>query len=483
MRHPVRPLAVVLGLLCALALSLLPTAAHADDTETPTDTPLVLAGVAGLQWTDVDAARTPNLWRLVGGGSVASVSVRTLTPTCPRDAWLSLSAGSRVVTDDAQDPQAGDDDSGDDSEGDGDGETEQTLTSCPPLPVPPGSTTPEPTRVPGWSTLVDDEELPTSASPGALGALAETVGTCTTAAGPGGALALADPDGDVERYVTDAADLTDVDVAACPVTVVDLGELPDTAAERIDAVAEVDDAVGRLADLLPDGGRLVVAGLADTPLGPADLQVVVDWTAPGGSATWLSSTSSRWPGVVVTGDLSATLADALLQEADPQGGQDEQDEQYEQDEAVTEAAAAFTGSPLQRGEDRRLSVARTVENRQYLSVLTETLPRMTPVLVGAMALAVVAVVVSLGLSRRRTPTGHGTRLALATLVVAAVVPVAATLATLTRWWVGPAPVTVLSLAVAGIALLVAAAAWWARLLLPRPGGVCPRRSRRPRGSC
>ncbi|WP_407320233.1 hypothetical protein UQW22_07180 [Isoptericola halotolerans] len=435
MRPTLRPVVVMVGLLCALALSLVPTA-HADDR--PAGSPVVLAGVAGLQWTDVDAVRTPHLWRLVGGGSVASVSVRTLTPTCPVDAWLSLSAGHRVV--------AERDDRSDGSEDD-----EELASPCPPVPVLPAAGTPHPVHVPGWDDLVAEEDVP-AAGPelGALGGLAETVGRCTTAVGPGAALALADPAGDVGRYLTDPSDLTNAsDLSACPVTVVDLGMLPDAATERTEAVASVDAAVGRLAALLPDGGRLVVAGLADTPLGPEDLQVVVDWTAPGGDATWLTSTSSRWPGVVVAGDLSATLADALLVGADLE------------DEQVAEAASLFTGSPLQHGEDRRLAVPRTVENRQYLSVLTETLPRMTPLLVGTMALAVVGAVTGLLVSRRRPA-----RLAPAVLVVASCLPVAATLATLSRWWVSPVPVTVLSVAVVLGATAVALVAWCARLLLP-----------------
>ncbi|WP_402469938.1 hypothetical protein [Isoptericola aurantiacus] len=456
MRPTLRPVAVLVGLLCALALSLVPTAAQADEPDTPTSTPVVLAGVAGLQWSDVDAVRTPNLWRLVGGGSVASVSVRTLTPTCPADAWLSLSAGSRVVADREESTAGSTDDGtadgtdGADPQG-GDAGADELAAPCPTIPVLPAHDAVAPVHVPGWDGLVTAEDAAgPGPRPGSLGGLAETVGSCTTAVGPGAALALADPDGDVARYLGDAGDLTSsADLAACPVTVVDLGMLPDAATERTEAVARVDASVGRLAGLLPDGGRLVVAGLADTPQGPEDLQVVVDWTAPGGDATWLTSTSSRWPGVVVAGDLSATLADALLAGADGD------------DEDVAEAAAAFTGSPLQHGEDRRLSVFRTVENRQYLSVLTETLPRMTPVLVGTLALAVVAVVTGLLLSRRRPG-----RLPLAVLTVASCLPVAATLATLSRWWASPVPVTVLSLAVAGGALAVALVAWWARLLLP-----------------
>ncbi|GAB3843450.1 hypothetical protein GCM10029963_18310 [Micromonospora andamanensis] len=56
---------------------------------------VVLVGVAGLRWDDVDAERTPTLWRLAGEGSIGSLSVRSARrPTCPVDGWLTLGAGS-----------------------------------------------------------------------------------------------------------------------------------------------------------------------------------------------------------------------------------------------------------------------------------------------------------------------------------------------------------------------------------------------------
>ncbi|GAA1982996.1 hypothetical protein GCM10009718_20360 [Isoptericola halotolerans] len=469
MRLLVRQASVVAALLAALLLSLTPTAAQADETESPTQTPLVLAGVAGLQWSDVDAARTPNLWRLVDGASVASVSVRTLTPTCPLDAWLSLSAGSRVSA--ATDEDALTDDA------DGDLSGDAVVVGCADMPLLPATAEPVPVTVPGWSGLVDDETTGPTAEAGALGDLAAAAGVCTTAAGPGAAVALADASGDVPRYVSRAADLTATDVADCPVGVVDLGELPDAAVDRTEAVSTLDETVGSLSTLLPDGGRLVVAGISDTPNGPADLQVVVDWTAPGGAATWLSSTSARWPGVVVSADLAATVADAITSSATRPPEPDEPTDDAT-DEPAEHEASAFTGSALERGDDRRLSVSRTVENRQYLGVLTEVLPLMTPVLVGVLALADVLVVAGLLLARRRTrstgpdgpgaPGTTGRRLALGVLLVASSLPVAATLATLTRWWVGATPVTLLAAALSAIALTAALVAWALRLVVP-PG--------------
>jgi len=346
-----------------------------------------------------------------------------------------------------------------------------------------GATEPATTHVPGWDDLAATDPLtPNAAEPGALGELADVAGTCTTAVGPGAAVALADAGGDVPRYLPDAGRLTAAQVADCPATVVDLGVLPDAANERTAAVEELDVQVGRLADLLPAGGRLVVAGVSDTPLGPADLQVVVDWTSPGGRATWLTSTSSRWAGVVVLADLSATVADTVTGGAlsgtaptadatdDPEAGDDDAD--ADADEALHEALAPFTGSPLERGDDRRISVSRTVENRQYLSVLTDTVPRLSPLVLGLVGLVDVVVVGALLLARRRgtAPDGrgrrYGRRVALAVLVVASSLPVAASLATLSRWWASPAPVTSLVLSLTVAALVAALVAWFTGRLLP-----------------
>lgn len=468
------------------------TTLPAADEATP-DTPLVVAGVAGLQWSDVDAGRTPNLWRLIGGGSLASVAVRTLTPTCPLDAWLTFSAGAKVTAQSDEDADGSEDaePAAEGAEGAADDPQEDdTARGCPTLPAPAATQgTAGSAHVPGWSELTTtDPVLPATAEPGALGHLTDVAGTCATAVGPGAAVALADAGGNVPRYLSDPGQLTAEDVAACPATVVDLGELPDAAGERSAAVQELDAQVGRLAELVPAGGRFVVAGVSDTPLGPSDLQVVVDWTAPGGRATWLTSTSSRWVGVVVLADLSATVADAVtggaLSGTAPEDEAVDEDDEEAAPDPLAEALAPFTASPLERGDDRRISVGRTVENRQYLSVLTDTVPRLSPLLLGLVVLADVAVVAALLLARRhslatgvpgrvRAPDApdagrrpYGRRIGIGLLVVASSLPVAASLATLSRWWAWPSHVMTLVLSLAVAALVVALVAWAARRLLP-----------------
>ncbi|GAA4716356.1 hypothetical protein GCM10023216_00190 [Isoptericola chiayiensis] len=512
MRPVLRALALVVSVAALCGLTLAPSAADTDDGASPPDSPLVLAGVSGLQWSDVDPSRTPHLWQLIGGGSVASVAVRTLTPTCPLDAWLTMSAGSRVRTGptvSADTPEASDD-----TPAPGADDRGSTGTGCTDVPVPrtDGTTTdgaapdgvPPTATVPGWDGLLPDDGLvPTGTTPGALGDLVDVAGTCATAVGPGGAVALARDDGSVARYVADVDAVDAALVAACPATVVDLGMLPDDATERGAAVRAVDRQVGALVDALPAGGRLVVAGISDTPQGPSDLQVAVDWTAPGGEATWLTSTSSRWAGVVVLADLGATVADTVTggalsgtatstgpdgsgseRSAGPDGGTAE-----DEDDPLTQALLPFTGSPLERGDERRIPVSTTVENRQYLSVLSETVPRLAPALLGLVALTGLVVAAALVVGRRRRTTGNDAgddghdgatrnddvpaappwpwrRVALAGLTVAASLPVAASLATLTRWWAWPSPVMTLLLGLTVAALATALVAWWARRLLP-----------------
>lgn len=500
MIRPARALvASTFALLAALVLGApAASAAPAPADAAPPETPLVLAGVSGLQWSDVDAVRTPHLWRLIGGGSVASIAVRTLTPTCPVEGWLTLSAGSKAV---AQPPVADGADDAEEEAGQAPADGAPAL-GCATVPVPSttaagaqggatdGATDTVRTHVPGWTELAASDPLtPNAAEPGALGEVTDVAEACATAVGPGAAVALADAGGDVPRYLPDAGRLTAAQVAECPATVVDLGVLPDAASDRTGAVEELDAQVGRLAEMLPAGGRLVVAGISDTPLGPADLQVVVDWTAPGGGATWLSSTSSRWAGVVVLADLSATVADTVTGGAlsgtaptagtTPAPGDDPADDEGADDgtDALAEALAPFTGSPLERGDDRRISVSRTVENRQYLSVLTDTVPRLSPLVLGLVGLADVVVVGALLLARRRArpdapdaaPASgprYGRRVGLAVLLVASSLPVAASLATLSRWWAAPSPVTTLVLALTVAALVAALVAWFARRLLP-----------------
>ncbi|WP_246783939.1 hypothetical protein [Cellulomonas persica] len=401
--------------------------------------PVVLVGVGGLHWDDVDRTGTPTLWRMVAEGSVGSISVHTSSAQmCRLGGWLTISAGRRVppvsVSEVAPSGSAGQDgsDSSDGSDGDGsDDGTGDAVDDCPPMPaVSTGGTSPAPAGVEGWDELVDppSDDVPAGSygEPGTVATLVATTQRCTTALGPGAAIALADAQGRLERYAPHLGAVGDAALAACPVTVLDGGDLPADRTERRDALSLLDDELRRIVAAVDTGTRVVVAGTSDGPAGETGLQAVVQWEAGGGTVGWLTSDSTRRTGIVTLTDLSATLVDAA--------GAD---------------TSELDGAPLRVSAERRMTADRTVENRRYLTEMTTIAPHLLPLLLavvgGACALAVGAVAVLR--RRRRVPAPALRRLTVALLLLGACTPVGALLAALARWWGSPAP-------------LFSAAAWW-----------------------
>ncbi len=492
----------VLAMLVAVLLSLLgPTTASAasrtgaaggagptasGSTSTPhAAAPVVVVGVAGLRWTDVSRSTTPNLWHMIGGGSVASINVRTADPaTCPLDAWLTLSAGSRTVSagsaERAEEPAR--------EREDGRTPEARGATSCTPVPrAAGGGAEPGPATVDRWAQLPEQEEDPDeeeaaeasgTPAPGLLGEMLAEADTCSTAVGPGAAVMLAREDGTVGRYVPslDALLATDAPgsdeapgdpawrgvLAECPVTVIDAGSLPE-GPERADALDALDSTLSTLRTGLPTGTRVLVAGIADTPLTQQGLQVVVDWVVDVPRVRWLTSDASRSTGFVQLTDLTATAAEA--------GGALPGPEAEEPDEGPAVEEPEIDGMPIVVGEPRRTTVARTVENRQYVNVLADTIPAQVPAFAGAIALFLLIAVLVLVLPRRtgrprREPGPYRQRLALSALLLAVSAPAAAALATLTRWWVWPAPEFGLALSLTAATVLVALTVRAVSRLLP-----------------
>ncbi|WP_108493020.1 hypothetical protein [Promicromonospora sp. AC04] len=492
-------IAVLLGLLGPTTASASPgsepavgsePAAEPASSATEPSARLVVVGVAGLRWTDVSRSTTPNLWHMIGGGSVASINVRTAAPaTCPLDAWLTLSAGSRMVSagsaERADEPDAG---------RDGQEREARGATSCTPVPRADGAGGAEPARatVDGWAQLPEEEDdgadeepadRTAEPAPGLLGEMLDDAGTCSTAIGPGAAVMLAREDGSVGRYVPSLDSLTtdgtagsagtsgsrgqawDDALTACPVTVIDAGSLPE-GPERSAALEALDGTLSSLARSLPAGTRVLVAGIADTPLTQQGLQVVVDWVVDVPRVRWLTSDASRSTGFVQLTDLTATAAEAGGALPDPEAEEPEQ--------APAVEAPVIDGMPIEAGEPRRTTVARTVENRQYINVLADTIPAQVPAFAGAIALFLLIAVLVLVLPRRaarprREPGPYRQRLALAAALLAVSAPAAASLATLARWWVWPAPEfgLALSLTVAAVAVALTVRGV-SRLLSPAP---------------
>lgn len=280
--------------------------------------PVVLVGVPGLNWSDVTPEDMPTLHRLAGTDAAASLSVRTIrSRTCPVDGWLTVGAGRRAT---------------DLTDTIGDGSPDRFCRQAPEVT---DDSAGQP-RVEGWEALDQAQALQDYGTQiGLLGTRLAEAGICATAVGRGAALALADRTGAVASYLDDVEDLTARDIAACPVTVVDIGSLPvgDPAPEDEDepyvderrvAAGEVDRALSRLLDLLPDSVAVLVAGVADSAPGPVPeddepLQIapsglrvaVATGPTPAGTPygpNWLTSRSTRWTGLVQITDIHATLA-------------------------------------------------------------------------------------------------------------------------------------------------------------------------------
>jgi hypothetical protein len=245
---------------------------------------VVIVGISGLTWDSVTPGAMPELWRLADGGSVGSLVDYAQQPiACPADGWLTLNSAAR-----AQGPRP-----------------------CDSLPAVVSAG--RGAWVPAMPRIISANQ-PYHESPdwGLLGTLAG----CTTAVGPGAALALASPAGTVSSYLASFAELTRPVLARCPLTVIDLGQIGSS--ERVRAAA--DRQLAQLAAELPVGTLLLVTapgaaagtGPGMTPGGPPHLMSVVV-SGPGFARGLLDSPSTRRPGIVTLTDLTTTVAGWLGQ--------------------------------------------------------------------------------------------------------------------------------------------------------------------------
>ncbi len=156
----------------------------------------------------------------------------------------------------------------------------------------PASTTCVPTTQHGRSVQWSAALVAGAGQGASLGALAASTAGCVAAVGPGAALGAARPDGSVEHFETLPHFLADGGSTPCTVTLVDAGADP--------------GAVVRLLAGRPDL-TVIVAAIASVPTAhPVGVMPVVQVAyAPSG---WLTSASTRRPGIVTLPDLHATLA-------------------------------------------------------------------------------------------------------------------------------------------------------------------------------
>lgn len=407
-QRAVTALALLLGLG---ASQVAPALAAVPGLSPAPERPVVVLGMTGVRWTDVDAATTPALASLAERGAVGSTVVRSLRPAaCPADGWLALSAGTRAA----------------DTVWDGSG--------CRPL------TAADDGTVPFWGDLVRAADTASfGAQPGRLGEALTDAGVSSSAIGPGAALALALPDGtvagDYAPLEPDVASQVAAAVDASDVVVVDLGSVrSDGTSDRATQVQEID---ARLAAALAGApaADVVVTSLADAGTRP-HLQVAA-LLGPGYDAgALLESASTRQPGYVLAYDVTATVLAAL--------GLD----------------TAVTGAPLRLVEDASAAPADQVAALQDDARKSDVVRDLVPVYYVVFMLVNLALygVVSFGLTRWQ---GREARSALTTVRAAAVavaaLPVASYLANLVPWWRAPAPGVVVALLLAVLTAAVTAA--------------------------
>ncbi len=279
------------GLLLALAAGLCAAApaagaavsAVSDEAAVPPDRPLIVLGVGGLRWSDINPTTSGHLFYSVANVSAtAAMAVRTALPTsCPIDGWLTLNSGSRSVG-----PRP-------------DGE-------CLPVPTPEG--TGPAARFPQWADLVAPNADYTYDP--AWGTLAGQ-GSAWCAVGPGAALALAQ-DGGGLRGAQYRGAFPPGNLDGCTRTLIDGGTLPEGPGRK-EAVRTLDRSVGDLLERVGDRGVLVVAGISDSAVGSPHLTAVMvaDFERIDDSDPYLlRSPSTRQVGLIQITDLTPTLLGA-----------------------------------------------------------------------------------------------------------------------------------------------------------------------------
>ncbi|MFC7532236.1 hypothetical protein [Actinoplanes sp. GCM10030250] len=246
---------------------------------------VVVAAAAGLRWEDLDPRRTPALWQEATKGSVGWLSVRSArSVTCPSDGWLTLGAGNFAAW------RTGEADSG-----------------CPPA-------VPQLTQPDGFGANVieqggvvrdNQDRMPYGTTPGAL---AESV-RCTVAVGPGAAIAAARPFGRVDVYLPELPDDPAGLLDDCVLSIIDLGTISGTGAERQAAVAAADATLARVLAARPAQSLMVIAGVSDTERS-SRLHVAIA-EGPGWQGGRLTSASTGRDGYLQLVDLAPTVLSVL----------------------------------------------------------------------------------------------------------------------------------------------------------------------------
>lgn len=403
----------MLGILVVGLVAPAHAALRNDDPAPAPPRPLVVLGMTGVRWTDVDTVTTPTLASLAERGAVGSAVVRSVRPsTCPVDGWLALSAGTRAA----------------------DTDWDEDAAPCRPLSTGADGT------VPFWGALVEAaDDASFDAQPGLLGERLAADGVTAVALGPGAAIALAEPDGAPASYAPLAEDLeaqvSDASADAALV-VVDLGSVrADAGGDRAAQVRAIDERLARaLAGAPASTHDVLVVSVADAGARP-HLQVAAALGDAYPAGALLESASTRQPGYVLTADLTATMVDA------------------------TGIDAATTGSPLRLADDGPGAPDERLAGLQDDALKSDVVRDLVPVYYVAFIVANLALyaVVSFGLTRW---AGREARTALTALragaIAVAALPLASYLANVVPWWRAPVPGVVVALIIAVVVAAVTA---------------------------
>jgi hypothetical protein len=420
-----------------------PTAGAAQQAE-GTGQPVILVGVAGLRWEDVDESATPNLWRLADSSALAAMSIRTTTRwTCPIAGWLTISAGERAAA----------------------GPTPEFPARCsrPPRPQVSG----DGAEVPGYADLhARNAEGRYSADIGLLGDTVTSAGGCITAVGRGAALAAADSSGRLPSYLPSNAPLDAATFDRCELTIVDAGSVvpptltrPEDAGPVLRRLVAADRRIGDVVAAAPAGATVIVVGVADRSTTPHLTLTTARGPGPDGSTygeRWLIARSTRRTALVQLTDVLPTALGLL---------------------GLDQPSAAI-GSQI-RPDGPRPPLTDAIDELVDADTKAQVASRFTPhfftLLVVSQLLLYGAAAVAL--RRRWGGTARRARVMQAlrrTALVFAAVPVSTYLANLVPWWSADHPLSALALSLLVAVLAVTAIAQlgpWRRQLLGPFGAI------------
>jgi hypothetical protein len=248
---------------------------------------VVVVGVPGLRWSDVNATDTPALARLAKTAALGALSVRTAAPIdCPTDGWLTLGAGNRVRS------------------------TGGHTGRCP-------ATFPAPSSLPAQVRANADRRE--GARPGLLAETLRRDSHCIGAGGPGPALAAARPDGSVDlrndgavfQLAAGTGPLRAGSDAMWSCDVVMIQGTAVATSARASGAAAADALVARVDQVRPPGSTLLVVGVSEAP-GERDAHLHVALAAgPRFRPGALTSASSRRAPYVQLVDVAPTVLSLL----------------------------------------------------------------------------------------------------------------------------------------------------------------------------